>query len=258
MERLLAVVFNDEGKAYEGLRALNQLDNEGSITAYAAQVIQKGSDGKIAEKQTEGNFPLQTSRGFLMGSLLGLLGGPVGLGIGAIAGAAAGDIGDMNIAGLNADFVNEVSRSLTPGKFALVADVDEDWVTPVDTRMEPLGGVVFRTARSQFEADQRSRDVAELKNEIAGVKAEQAQARADRKAKLQGKLDSLNGKLQKRLEVARQRSAEMKKETDAKVQALQKQAAKADGDTRARIEARMSQVKENFDNATAKLKTLAA
>jgi hypothetical protein len=36
MERLLAVVFNDEGKAYEGLRAINQLDAEGSITTYAA------------------------------------------------------------------------------------------------------------------------------------------------------------------------------------------------------------------------------
>ena len=258
MERLLAVVFNDEAKAYEGLRALNQLDGEGSITAYAAQVIQKKPDGKISEKQTEGNFPLQTAKGLWGGALIGLLGGPVGMGIGALVGTAAGEMGDLNIAGLNADFVSEVSGSLTPGKFAVVADVNEDWVTPVDTRMEALGGVVFRTARSQFEADQRSRDVADLKSEIADLKAEHAQTRAENKAKLQGKLDRLNAKLQKKLEEARARSAQIKSETDAKVQALQKQAAKAQGDAKARIEARMAKMREDYDKSTAKLKTLAA
>jgi uncharacterized membrane protein len=258
MERLLAVVFNDEGKAYEGLRALNQLDGEGSITAYAAQVIQKERDGKISEKQTESNFPLQTSKGFLMGSLIGLIGGPVGMGVGAFVGTSAGALGDLNIAGLNTDFINEVSASLTPGKFALVADVNEDWVTPVDTRMEALSGVVFRTARSQFEADQRARNIAELKSEIADLKAEHAQARAEDKARLQGKLDKLNLKLQKRLEDARQRSAQIKNEVDAKVQALQQQAAKARGDAKARIEARMARVREDYDKSSAKLKSIAA
>ena len=258
MERLLAIVFDNEANAYEGLRALNQLDDEGSITAYAAQVIQKTPDGKISEKQTQGNFPLQTSKGFLIGSLLGLLGGPVGLGIGAITGTAAGEIGDLNIAGLNADFINEVSLALAPGKFALVADVNEEWVTPVDTRMENLGGSVFRTARSEFEAEQRSREVAELKSEMADLKAEHAQARAEDKARLKSRLDKLNDKLQNRLERARQRSAQMKAEADAKVQALQKQAAKARGDAKARIDSSIAQMREGYSKSTTKLKNLAA
>lgn len=258
MERLLAVVFDNESKAYEGLRAINQLDGEGSITAYAAQVIQKGADGKISEKQTEGNFPLQTSKGFLLGSLLGLLGGPAGLAAGALIGTSAGTLGDLNIAGLNADFVNEVSASLTPGKVAVVADVNEEWVTPVDTRMESLGGVVFRTARSQFEADQRSRDVAELKSEIADLKAEHAQARADAKARLQARIDKVNAKLQKRLAEAKQRSEQLKKENEAKVQALQKQATKVQGDAKTRLESRIAKMREDYDKSAAKLKTLAA
>jgi hypothetical protein len=40
--------------------------------------------------------------------------------------------------------LTDVATALTPGKYAVVADVDEDWVTPVDTRMEAVGGVVFR------------------------------------------------------------------------------------------------------------------
>jgi len=258
MERLLAVVFNDEAKAYEGLHALNQLDGEGSITAYAAQVIQKDASGKIISKQTEGNFPLQTAKGLWLGSLIGLLGGPVGMGIGAAVGSSAGVLGDLNIAGLNADYVDEVSKALTPGKIAVVADVDEDWVTPVDTRMEALGGVVFRTARRQFEADERSRDVAELKSEIADLKAEQAQARADGKAKLQAKVDNLNNRLQKKLQEAKQRSEQIQSERNARVLALQKRTEKLQGDAKTKIEVRIAKMREDYDKSSARLKTLAA
>lgn len=258
MERMLAVVFNNESNAYEGLQAINQLDAEGSITAYAAQVIQKGADGKISAKQTDGNFPLQTAKGLLLGSLVGLLGGPVGVAVGAAAGASAGVLGDLNIADLNADFVDEVSTALTPGKFALVVDVNEDWVTPVDTRMEALGGQVFRTARKHFEAEQRSRDVGELKAEIAELKAEHAEAKADRKAKLQTKIDGLNARLQQKLQQAKQRSEQIKSETDAKVKALQERAAKARGDAKANLETRIAKMREEADRSTAKLKTLAA
>lgn len=258
MERLLAVVFNDESQAYEGLRAINQLDAEGSITAYAAQVIKKEPAGNVSAKQTDANFPLQTTKGLLLGSLIGLLGGPVGVGIGAAVGSSAGVIGDLNIADLNTDFVQEVARALTPGKVALVADVNEEWVTPVDTQMETLGGVVFRTGRKHFEAEQRARDVADLKAEIADLKAEHAEAKADRKAKLQAKMDNLNTRLQRKLQEAKQRSEQIKNETDAKVQALQKKAASARGDAKAKIDARISQMRQEFDKSTAKLKALAA
>src|SRR5215831_10164332 len=167
MERMLAVVFSDESKAYEGSRALNQLDDEGSVAVYATQVIQKNADGKISVKKTDDDFPIGTVGGMWLGSLIGLLGGPVGLGVGTIAGTGAGAIRDLYVADVNADFVDEVSKALTPGKFAVVANVNEEWVTPVDTRMEALGGVVYRTARDHFEADERSREVASLKNEIA-------------------------------------------------------------------------------------------
>ena len=85
--------------------------------------------------------------GTAIGSLIGLLGGPIGLGIGATAGVLAGGVADLHAAGVRADFIDEVSAALTPGKYALAAEISEEWVTPVDTRMEALGGVVFRTPR---------------------------------------------------------------------------------------------------------------
>ena len=142
MERMLVVVFNDESKAYEGSRALNQLDGEGSIAIHAESVIRKNADGTAIVKQAEGDFPIRTLGGTALGGLIGVLGGPVGVTLGAVAGSAAGSISDLYAAGVDADFLHDVSAALSPGRCAVVADVSEEWVTPVDSGMEALGGVV--------------------------------------------------------------------------------------------------------------------
>jgi len=255
---MLVVVFNDESKAYEASRALNQLDAEGSITIHGESVITKNADGTATVKQADGDFPIRTLGGTAIGSLIGLLGGPVGVGVGALAGAAAGNFNDLYAAGVDSDFLGEVSDTLLPGKHAVVADISEEWVTPVDTRMEALNGFVFRTSRKSFEDDQRARDVAELKAEMEQLKAEHASAQAERKAKLQAKIDQLNTRLQKKLEQAKQRSEQIKKETDAKVQALQKKAAKAQGDAKATIDARVNQIKKQYEQSAARMKSMVA
>ncbi len=258
MERMLVVVLDDEGKTYEASRALNQLDAEGSITIHAECVVNKEADGTVTVKQADGDFPIRTIEGTAIGSLVGLLGGPAGVGVGALAGTMAGSLADMFVAGVDADFLSEVSAVLTPGKHAVVADVSEEWVTPVDTRMEELGGFVFRTARQSFEEDQRARDAAELRAEIDQLKAEHARAKADRRAKLQAKIDQLNAKLQTKLQQAKQRSEQIKNETDVKVQALQKKAAKAQGEAKAAINARLSQIKKQYEQATERVKSMVA
>jgi uncharacterized membrane protein len=258
MEKMLVVVFDDEKKAYEGSRALTQLDAEGSITIHAESVVQKNADGTVSAKQTEGDFPIRTLGGTAIGSLIGLLGGPIGLGIGAGAGALAGMMADLNVAGVDAGFLDDVSATLKPGKCAVVADVSEEWVTPVDTRMEALGGVIFRDARSTVEQDQSTRDEAELRTEIDALKAEHAQARAERKAKLQATIDGLSARLQNVLEQAKRRSEEMRRETEAKVQALQQKAAKAQGDAKAVLNARATQLREAYERSEARLRSAAA
>jgi uncharacterized membrane protein len=258
MEKMLAIVFNDEARAYEGSRALNQLDGEGSIALYGAQVVGKGKDGKVSTKQAEGDFPIGTMGGLWIGSLIGLLAGPAGMAAGAVTGTTAGALRDLVVSDVDADFVDQVSDALTPGKFALIADVNEEWVTPVDTRMEALGGTVYRTARNHFEADQRARDVANLKLNIASLKAEQAQARAERKTKLQAKIDDLNKKLNQAVDKAEERSKQLDKETEAKAQALLNKAEKAQGDAKASLQARAKQIREKYQQSKDKLKSVAA
>jgi len=251
----LVVVFENELKAYDGSRALKALDSEGSISIHAEAVVKKNDDGTITIKQAGDEFPIRTLGGTTIGALIGLLGGPVGLVVGAVAGTFAGGAWDINRAGVNADFLNDVSAKLIAGKWAIVSEISEDWVTPVDTQMEALGGTVFRTARRSVEHEQYSKDVAAIKSDIAQLKAEQAKSRADQKAKLQAKIDNLNKKLQAKLEQAKQTSEQQKNEAKAKVETLEKKAAKAKGEAKAKIEATIADIKEkekkssdDFDN----------
>lgn len=258
MEKMVVVVFDSESKAYEGTNALRQLDNEGSITVHAEGVIKKNADGTADLLKARDEFPIRTIAGTAIGSLIGLLGGPVGLAIGAGAGSILGVSGDLYTSGVNADFVDEVSAILRPGKFAVVADISEEWVTPLDVKMENLGGLVIRTAKSSVEEEQMEGDIAALDAEIAQLKNEMKSARDERKAKLQAKIDKLKQKRQKKTEQAKQRLEQIKKEHDAKVEALKEKAAKARSETKVAIEARVTEINKNHQRTLTKWKNLEA
>jgi uncharacterized membrane protein len=227
MDRMLVVVFDNETKAYEGKKALLQLDGEGSISVYAYAVLAKHADGTATVKQGDDSGPIGTLLGTSFGSLIGLLGGPVGLAIGATAGLAAGGVADLNNARIGEDFIEDVSKQLVPNKVAVVAEIDEDWTTPVDTRMEAIGGIVFRRALSEVKQTIHEENVNAMKADLAQMKAELAKAHADRKAKLQEKINQLDSKVQAQLQKAKDSREAAERYAQAKVQVLKAKAAAA-------------------------------
>ena len=240
---MLVVVFDSELKAYEGSKALADLDSEGSISIHAQAVIEKIANGEVSISHKGGDFPVRTVEGTGIGALIGLLGGPIGLFVGAVTGTLAGRVWDLNSAGVNSEFLDDLSDNLTAGKWAIVSDVSEDEETPVDTRMATLGGTVFRTTRHDVMHEQDAKRVADLKAEIALLKDEQAKSRKEQKATIQLKIDSLNEKVNAKLDQAKQRSKQQQKEAKAKVAALEKKAAKAKGEAKAKIEAWIDDIK---------------
>jgi uncharacterized membrane protein len=225
MDRMLVVVFDTESKAYEGKKALLQLDNEGSIVVYAHAVVVKNADGTTAVRQSDDPGPLGALVGASLGSLIGLLGGPAGLAIGAAAGLVAGRTVDFNDTRIAQDFVEDVKKELLPNRSAVVAEIQEDWTTPVDVRMEAIGGTVFRRALSEVKHTVDDEEIAAMKADVAQLKAERAEARADRKAKLQEKINQLDSKLQARLEKAKERRQAADRRAKAKVEVLKAKAA---------------------------------
>jgi uncharacterized membrane protein len=224
MDRMLVVVFDNEGKAYEGKKTLLQLDGEGSISVYAYAVLAKHADGTATVKQGDDSGPLGTLAGTSLGSLIGLLGGPIGMAIGATAGFAAGSAADIDNARVGEDFLDDVTKQLLPNRVAVVAEIEENWTTPVDTRMAAIGGTVFRRALSEARKTSNEEEVAAMKADLAQMKAEHAQAHADHKAKLQEKINQLDSKIQAELQKAKDRREAAERQAQGKAQLLKARA----------------------------------
>jgi uncharacterized membrane protein len=242
MDKVVVVVFENEEKAYEGSKAFQDLQNEGSINLYAKAVITRDSDGKVQVKQKGDMGLVGTSVGMLTGTLIGLLGGPVGLVIGTSLGASGGLLYDFAQLGVSEDFLNEVGKSLLPGKAAVIAEVWEDWTLPVDTEMEALGGVVFRRTRKDILDVQIENDITTLKAEIDELEMELNQANGEAKTKLQTKIDAARAKLQATRDGVQARLESSQQETEAKIQSLQGQAIKARGERKAKLEKRIAEL----------------
>jgi uncharacterized membrane protein len=254
MNKMIVVVFNSESNAYEGSKALRELDAEGSITLYAMGVIAKDASGKVIVKEAADKGPLGTAVGLVTGSLIGLIGGPVGVAIGAGAGTFRGILYDLATVGVGEDFLSEVGERLKPGKTALVAEVEEQWTIPVDTRMEAAGGVVFRRVLGEVREALIERDSNALEAELAQLKAEYTQATGNAKIKLQAKIDAAKAKLKASHDHAEAALEADRKKMDAKIKSLQKQAAKAKGEKKAEIEVRIAEVQSEYKRRSDKLK----
>jgi len=254
MSKFIVVIFPDEANAYEATRALKGLHAEGSLTVYGMAVVAKDANAKISVKQAADRGPLGLGVGALSGALVGLLGGPAGAAIGYGTGAVIGALSDVYNAGVSVDFINAVSEKLTPGKTAVIAEVAEGWVTPLDTRMEAIGGVVIREPRSDFEDEQIEKEVKARKADLARLQAELAQATQERKAKLKAQLDEAQAKLKSVAERAQGRMKQLQQQTQAQINELQDQAAKAKRDAKANIDEKIAETQADFKRRSEKLK----
>jgi len=253
MNKMLVTVFNTESAAFEGLRALKDLHREGDISLYAAAVLVKDASGKVSTKQAADEGPIGTALGMLTGSMIGLLGGPVGVAVGASMGGLTGLLFDLDKSGIDLQFVDDVSKALGPGKVAVLADVEEGWVAPVDTRMAKLGGIVFRRLRYEVAEDQMARESAAFQAEVKQLKEELAEAHAENKAAIQAQIDDAKKKAQLMQDQTKARIDQAKREADAKITSLQGQLKQASDRQKAKIEKRIAEVKADLEARHTKL-----
>jgi uncharacterized membrane protein len=155
MRNFVAVVFATPSKAYDGQHEIWNLDREGTVTVHGTAVVHRDSLGRLVVDTDETDPPLATALGAGIGALLGALAGPAGATIGAGGGAAigaavggtAGLIADVDRADVESEAGYETAFVLLPGQHAVIADVTEDWTTPINEQMKRLGGTVYRRSR---------------------------------------------------------------------------------------------------------------
>ena len=160
MNNYVTIVFDTDEKAYQGLHALWKLDDTGDVTVHGAAVVRRDRFGHIDVATKGTDLGMRTVIGAGVGALLGALAGPLGTAMGiagasAVAAGSAAGIGAAagGAAGLTAEGGKAIERDeagyesqavLKPGHAAVIAEVSEDWTTPIDTEMARLGGAVYR------------------------------------------------------------------------------------------------------------------
>jgi hypothetical protein len=140
------IVFENETDATAGKTELLKLDHEGIISVCGYAVIAKSPDDVVAAMQLDSYGTLSPfARTFLES-----LNDPTDA-----AFRSARQVGDLSavssVPKTREDFINEAKGVLLPHRVAIVAEVEEEWPTVVDSRLEPIGGIVFRWTMSQVQ-----------------------------------------------------------------------------------------------------------
>jgi uncharacterized membrane protein len=261
MNKVIFVGFDTEQKAYEGDRALHDMHRDGTLTLYNDAVVVKEPGGAVAVRQAPDAEPVGTFGGMVTGGLVGLLGGPVGAAVGFSAGTLIGATFDLSQEGLDRDFVEDVGARLEPGKAAVIAEIDEYWQVPLDTRMEALGGTLLRQTRTQIEDAYLERAVEAAQKELAGLEAEQlAQVKTtqtekarEQAEKLQAKIDAAKRKVQEKEAALATKMRAVKDEASKKIAVLEAQNATAAAESKAFVEDRLAHVRSDYEGRTKRL-----
>jgi len=250
---MLMVVFDDDRSAEGGAQALKALHDEGEITLYALGVISRDTTGTIRIEKAVDPTSMGTGIGLAVGGFVGMLGGPLGVAVGAATGGVVGAVRDFWAAGVGLDIVLEADGRLRPGKVAVIAEVEEDWVATVDAAMEAVGGDVYRRARADVAEAAMERDIVAFRADITSIEKELQQATGDAKKRLQNKVNAATASLEGGLERARQAVDAQRHEAAGKLHHLEDQFAKAKGSVDGALDRRIKRLRTAFAERSDKL-----
>jgi uncharacterized membrane protein len=230
------------------------LHEEGSVTAYSTAVVGRCADGELVVKEETGPGALGFGLGALIGALVGQFGGPPGAAAGLAAGALLGGWRDHLHAEVTDEFLESVARELVPGRFAVVAELSEEWLTPLDARMEALGGTVVRAWRQDFVEDFFEKRKEPWEAELDKRRANRAAAGVARMdSMVTAEIADAEESLQKIADGALKRLDETRAELEAKLAVLEEQARNAKPDVRSRIEQRITEIRADLRERETKL-----
>lgn len=110
MWKLTLVLFPDEKGALQGFHALDGLHRKGSVFVRGAALFERDEYGVLSLRRD--------TDGMLLASLSAV------------------------VARAPSDLLEFLALDLAAGTFALIAEVGDEWISPIANRMEPLGGRV--------------------------------------------------------------------------------------------------------------------
>jgi len=153
--KFMAAIFEDDERAAQGERAVLSLKREGTLSVCGIAVVARGPAGQLSMIEAP-NGPSTEALTALLSKLSAAVSALPRQALGLLTNLESwGDLVDF---GVTPNFIEGLAIALLPGKAAVIAEIEEDWITPLDQRIEAIGGHIMRTWRSELEADPQFRE----------------------------------------------------------------------------------------------------
>jgi uncharacterized membrane protein len=150
--KFMAAIFEDDERAAQGERAVLSLKREGTLSVCGIAVVARGPAGQLSMIVAP-NGPSTEALTALLSKLSAAVSALPRQALGLLTNLESwGDLVDF---GVTPNFIQGLATALLPGKAAVIAEIEEDWITPLDQRIEAIGGHIMRTWRSELEAESR-------------------------------------------------------------------------------------------------------
>ncbi len=154
MNQLIVVAFDHFDDARAALRTFRDLEKAGRVRFEDTALVERDPNGTAHVKnEVSGTTEKATVVGAVLGGLLGMVFPIAGVAIGAVAGAVVGaSLGT----GVSGDLIDEVKRTLRPGRSALFMVVKEADADATTAALRQFKGDVIQTTLSS-EAEEALR-----------------------------------------------------------------------------------------------------
>jgi uncharacterized membrane protein len=143
MNQLIVVAFDHFDDARNALASLRSLEREGRISFEDTAIIERDPDGKAHVKnEVSGTTETATVLGAAIGGIVSFMFPLIGAALGAAVGAAIGAALDR---GVSADFIDDVKKTLRPGRSAMFLVVRQSDLDATIAALRPFRGDVIQT-----------------------------------------------------------------------------------------------------------------
>jgi uncharacterized membrane protein len=144
MNQLIVVAFDHLDDARKAMQRLRELEAEGRIRFEDTAIVERELDGSAhVRNEVSGTTEGAAVIGAIIGGVVGFAFPLAGIALGAALGAVVGTRLDTGVSG---DFVDEIKKSLTPGRSALFLVVKQAEVDPLIAALRDFPGEVIQTS----------------------------------------------------------------------------------------------------------------
>ncbi len=143
MNQLIVVAFDHLDDARKAMKRLRDIEGEGRIRFEDTAIVEREPDGTAhVRNEVSGTTEGAAVVGAIVGGVLGFAFPLAGIALGAALGAVVGTLLDTGVSG---DFVDEIKKTLTPGRSALFLVVKQAEADPLIAALRDYPGEVIQT-----------------------------------------------------------------------------------------------------------------